>query len=125
MFGPDATGTSEGRQYLFYKIATGTESGTETVTFGGDLSNLKIARIYRFRGTRTVDFYEDTDALTADEDDIVDAPSVQSTVDNSLALAFVFITDDYAIGSFTGESGGDWTECVAEYMTTAGADGCI
>src|SRR3989304_5546115 len=40
LFGPDSTGT--GRQWLYYKISAGTETGTITVTIGGAVC--KIAR---------------------------------------------------------------------------------
>lgn len=42
-----------------------------------------------------------------------------------LALNFVAGNDDNALDAFTGESGGDWTEAVAEYAESAGTDGVI
>lgn len=40
---------------------------------------------------------------------------------NRLALQFVWLVSNQAVGSFTGESGGDWTEAVAEFASSSGA----
>lgn len=42
-----------------------------------------------------------------------------------LALQFVTVDDDNAVGAFTGMSGGTWTEAVAEYADSAGSDACL
>jgi len=42
-----------------------------------------------------------------------------------LALNFVAVDDDNVLGSFTGESGGNWAEAVAYYADSGGSDACI
>lgn len=42
-----------------------------------------------------------------------------------LACQFVAVNDDNAVGDFTGETGGDWVEAVAEFLSATGTDGCI
>jgi hypothetical protein len=42
-----------------------------------------------------------------------------------LALNFVAVDDDNALDPFAGETGGDWTEAVAEYATATGTDAAL
>jgi hypothetical protein len=55
----------------------------------------------------------------------ISAQSVATTGNGRLAVSFVFVNNDYSVGSFTGETGGDWTEAVSEFTTTTGSDGCV
>jgi len=120
LYGPDSTGY--GRQWIYYKFATGTESGTITVTISG--SSCKIARMYAFRNVALSSFTEGG-GFRSGYGDTISAQSVATVGPDRLAVSFVFVNDDNAVGSFTGESGGDWTETVAEFTTTAGYDGCV
>jgi hypothetical protein len=120
LYGPDSTGT--GRQWIYYKFADGSESGTLTITIGG--TSCKIARMYAFRNVAPSNFIESggfASGLTA----TISPPPVTTTGVSELAVAFVFVNDDNAVGSFAGETGGDWVEAVAEFTTTAGFDGCV
>ncbi|MGQ9719231.1 MAG: hypothetical protein ACUVWK_05280, partial [Nitrososphaerales archaeon] len=52
LYGPDSTGT--GRQWIYYKFATGSESGTITVDQSG--TTCAIARMYAFRNVALSSF---------------------------------------------------------------------
>jgi hypothetical protein len=120
LYGPDSTGT--GRQWVYYKFATGTESGTITITIGG--SSSKMARMYSFRNVALSSFTEGG-GFGSGYSSTINAPSVTTTDTNRLAVSFVFVNDDNAVDSFTGETGGDWAEAVSEFTTTEGSDGCV
>ena len=120
LYGPDSTGT--GRQWIYYKFATGSESGTITVTIGG--SSCKIARMYSFRNVALSSFTEGG-GFGSGSSSTLYAQSVTTTDTKRLAVSFVFINDNNAVGSFTGETGGNWGEAVSEYTTSAGSDGCV
>ena len=121
LYGPDAT--TLGRQWIFSMFATGTETGNQVVDVGV-VNIVKIGRMYAFRNVALSSFTEGggfgTGTVAA-----ISAQAVTTTGVKRLAVSFVFVNDDNAVGSFTGETGGDWTEAVAEYTTVSGADGCI
>jgi hypothetical protein len=116
--------TTTARQYLFYKLASGSESGTQSVSFGSDAAVCKMGRMYRFRRNATS---SPIGAVTTANGTgtAVNAPNVTVSSGNTLVCAFVAIANDDAIGSFTGETGGNWVEMVSEFTTTSGSDGCI
>lgn len=120
LYGPDSSGT--GRQWIYYKFATGTESGTITVDQSG--ATCAIGRMYAFRNVALSSFTEGggfgTGAVAT-----ISAQAVTTTNVKRLAVSFVFVNDNNAVGSFTGETGGDWTEAVAQFTTTSGSDGCV
>jgi hypothetical protein len=120
LYGPDSTGT--GRQWIYYKFATGTESGTITITIGG--TNCKTARMYAFRNVATSNSYEGGGFNTG-TGSTINAQSVTTTDTKRLAVSFVFVNDNNAVDSFTGETGGDWTEAVSEFTSSEGSDGCV
>src|SRR5262249_39018220 len=51
---------------------------------------------------------------------VLDA-SVTTTARDRLALQFVGLASNQAVGDFTGETGGDWVEAVAEFSSASGA----
>ena len=120
LYGPDSTGT--GRQWIYNKFSDGTESGTITVTIGGTVC--KMARMYAFRNVALSNFNEGG-GFGSGTGATISAQSVTTTDVKRLVVSFVLVNDDNAVGSFTGETGGDWTEAVAEFTTTAGSDGCV
>ncbi|MCW4044301.1 MAG: hypothetical protein NWE94_02140, partial [Candidatus Bathyarchaeota archaeon] len=120
LHGPDSTGT--GRQWIYYKFATGSESGTITVIIGG--SSCKIARMYSFRNVALSSFTEGG-SFGSGSSSTINARSVTTSGSDRLAVSFVFVNDDNAVDSFTGETGGDWTEATSEFTTSAGSDGCV
>jgi len=117
-----ADATSVGRQWLYYKVANGEETGTLTVLVGG--TDCKMGRIYAFRNVALSGFTEGGGFATG-VDDSIEIPSVTTTSTKRLAVAFTFINDDDTVGDAAGEAGGDWAEAVAEFTSTEGDDGCI
>lgn len=125
------TATSAGvvhlRQSIFYKVATGSETGTETVSVNNDVSQLtKMACMYRTRGSVTSSFAEDSDVTAVASSDVtITHPPVTTLGVNRLVLAFVAINDDQAQASFTSETGGDLTEFTTPHTSSVGDDGGI
>lgn len=115
-------GSAIGRAY--YKEADGTETGSLTVTgtFGG---NLTMGRIYSFAnyGGAIIE----ASATATGTGTTVNDQGVTTTDVDRLAINLVGVTTNSggvpAFPSFTGETGGDWTETLAEYTTTIGTDG--
>jgi hypothetical protein len=120
LYGPDSTGT--GRQWLYYKFAVGTESGTLTVTTNA--STYCMARIYVFENVALSSFTEGADFGTG-TDDSIECPSLTTINTKRLAVAFVFLNESLDVGDFTGESGGDWEEAVAEVKYPSYTVGCL
>jgi len=119
-----AGSTTTGRHYAFYKRSEGTESGNLGVTFGTDAAVCKAGRMYFFRNVDVVTPTEGGSTSKA-TGTTVTAVSLVTSGDDRLGLHFLYVTDDNAVASFTGESGGDWTEAVAEFTTTQGSDACM
>ena len=120
--GPQNIGTTpNGRHWVFGKIAAGTEDGA-AVDFGDQGGTVKRwGRIYSFTGFTggTIAELCNGFAATAHATD-PQMPTVTTTLVGALAVACVAQNDDNAVGSATGESGGDWVEAVAEYTATTG-----
>jgi hypothetical protein len=115
--------------YMGRVIANGTCSQDFTV---GASSDDLFARAYEFSGesagTTVATVCENGGSTwggSADTGTSVGAQSVVTNGPDRLALTFVFIDDDQAIGSFTGETGGDWTEVVAEFASATGTQACL
>jgi PKD repeat protein len=115
LYGPDATGGTTARvtQWIYYKFATGTESGTATVTVS-QTSGIygRGAMMYAFRNVALASFTESEGISTASSGTI-SPPSVTTLGVKRLAVAFEALAGDptgtLGLDSFTGESGGDWT----------------
>ena len=130
VFGPDVSTNST--MWILAKKATGSESGTVTVDIPSTGSNTFVARIYQFRDwlkdATWANNWEGGGLLnsvdTGDATNITHTAVTTTDVDR-LAVAFVAVVDDNALDAFTGETGGDWTEPVAEYTTITGTDGAI
>jgi flagellin-like protein len=119
--GPDASGGSgysgdeRVTQWIYYKFSTGSETGTGTVTISGTNYD-RAARMYAFRNVALTDFVEGAGSRNGD-DDVVLAQSVTTTGTNRLAVTFVSLNnnDIQNVVSFSGASGGTWTEAVSQY----------
>lgn len=106
-------------------MADGTCSADYTVGASGeDL----FARLYEFSGealgTTKATIIENggSDAVSTDGTGAtVDAGDCVTNDVDRLACSFVAIDVNRSIGDFSGESGGDWTEAVAEYAEAGGA----
>lgn len=120
LYGPDSTGT--GRQWIYYKFATGSESGSLTVTIGG--STAKLARMYAFRNVALSTFAENK-VFGFATSATISGQTVSTTSDGGLAVSLVFVNEANAVDPFTGETGGNWIEPVSEFTTTVGSHGCI
>lgn len=121
---------SEARQVIAFgrAIADGTVNVSPVSTGAGDI----YARLYEFTGVHTgttlSDILENSTAGT-----IVNATgSVAAVADTGvtttgierLAINAIAVNDDNALGSFTGETGGDWT-LSADFGSATGTDGEI
>lgn len=105
--------------------STGSESGTVTIpsisVSGG------IAVIHTFRNVATSAFIEDVTSSTNDSDTetAIPAPQVDAGGVHRLAVGLVGRGDDDGTRvSWTGESGGDWTE-VYDQVTATGVDSSV
>jgi hypothetical protein len=109
-------------------MADGTCSWDVTVgASGADLSGL----IYEFSGVSTGTTITQVGENVggsgggswrqlADTDTDLLAPDVVTSGNRELAVAFVHLRGAQSLGDFTGETGGDWTEAVAEYSHSTG-----
>jgi hypothetical protein len=118
-----AESSTVARQWIYYKFSTGSESGTITITIGG--TSCKVARMYSFRNVALSSFTEGGGFGYSASSTTMSAQSVTTTGINELDVSFNFVTYNTAVASFTGETGGDWIEAVAEFTTTAGSRGCV
>ena len=113
--------------FLYYKYATGSESGTVTVTRTAGTAGMG-ARIYGFRNVHqtigsAIEGYSFADLGSVST--IVDT-GVTTTGTLELAINIVYNADDANTPvSFTSETGGDWTEQQAEYEWASGNDGSL
>lgn len=116
--------TSNGEFYVWGKIADGTETGSVTVTFPNDFGVTKMARCFRFKNNNSTSVAAAIESIAEGQgtSNTYAAQNVTSTTNLSLAVQFVAVADDNTTGSFTGESGGDYTE-VATYLYDGGSDG--
>ncbi len=105
--------------YLGRVMANGTCSTDFAPSSGTDEA---IARIYEFsgeaEGTTFANICENdntTHGAGAGTGTSVNDDSVITSAADRLCLQIVCVTLDTTLGNFTGETGGDWTEAVAEY----------
>lgn len=125
LYGPDATGGTTARvtQWIYWKFATGTESGTPTVTVS-QTSGIygRGATMYAFRNVALNSFAEGANITTGNSASVL-APSVTTSGVKRLAVSFEVVAGDASdLNSFTGESGGDWT-LVSPYNVYHGTSG--
>lgn len=123
-------GNGNGQAGVWYKKASGSESGNITVTCTGN-TQVMAGRCYGVTGwndTGTLsDAYESLDesatTLTS-SNTIADVGITTSDVDR-LALNFVFVWDNNALDAFTGMTGGTWAEATADYQIDSGQDAAL
>lgn len=112
---------------VFTKVADGTESGTLSVSKANE-SVVSQARIYRFTGAGAATDTEGVASGLHGSGTTINMLSVTTTAADRLCLHLTFIRDSTSNqgapvqASATGETGGDWTEAVAEYTSTTGPD---
>lgn len=125
--GPDSNGAS--RQWIFAKSASGSESGSLTIDTNQGAGILAFAQIHRFTdwkndATMANNFEGLVFESSAGSTTVSDAGVTTSGADR-LAVNFISLGNSLAMASFTGETGGDWTEAVAEARTTTANNGTL
>lgn len=120
----DANGAGVGHHIAFYKIADGTESGNLTITFTTDTIDVKLARVYRFRGSSVDTLFGTKVVNGGGGTTTLSAPTVVAPA-KSLAICLTYETDNNSFTEFTGETGGDWTLPTAVFSTGLGADSLL
>lgn len=116
--------SSAGGVFIGRATATTVSVLADTGTSGTDL----YCRIYEFSGASdATSLGSVVEGSTAGDGGTaaVSDQGVTTTGPDRLALNFVQINDDNAMGAFTGMTGGTWAEVVAEYATATGTDGCL
>lgn len=121
LYGPDSSGT--GRQWIYYKFATGSESGTLTVTIGN--SACKVARMYAFRNVALSSFTEGTVYGSNAGSTTISAQSVATSGNGRLAVSFVLTTYSNTVPAFSGQTGGTWAVGDTGFTTTSGSRGSV
>lgn len=102
---------------LFWKIAAGTEGGTNlNVTMTG--GTRAGGQIYRFTGGAGIEAYSSRSQNTP-SDTNVPAKDLTTLGSKRLAIQCLFASVNTTIGDITGESGADYTEAVAEFAAAA------
>ena len=117
LHGPEVIQSTIARHWVFGKIAAGTEDGS-AVAFGNPaVTTQRGARVYSFAGrvSGTITDLVVGFAATSHGTD-PQMPTVTTTTAGGRAVALVAQNDNNTAASATGESGGDWTESVAEFV---------
>lgn len=107
--------------FTYYKVATGSESGNLTITTDAN-DTCNAARMYCFKYTRASGTPYEGLATGADNtaDIILDQTSVTTLSENRLCVHIAGAHNNTTVAAFTGETGGNFTEPVAEYSATGG-----
>jgi hypothetical protein len=131
LYGPAnlGTGTAVGRSWVYGKIADGGEDSA-TINFGTQGGTAgRYGRIYSFDGYVSGTLAQIIPAASFSDiptETSIPLPTVTTTKAGALAVALLTQDDNNALAAATGESGGSWTEPVAEFVsTTIGAQGCV
>lgn len=118
-------GASVAKQHLW--IGRSTSTSAPVASGGNTAGDDIIVRMYQFQdvntGSNLSDVIENataggTDTKTGTSTGI-SAPTVATLDVDRLAVCFVGVNDDNAVGAFTGMTGGTWGEAVAEYLESA------
>lgn len=110
--------------YFGRVLANGTVS--INVTVGGSGEDV-YARLYEFSGVHTGPSFTDVAESGSEAGGTaaqIDDNSVTSTGISRLGIQLVAVNDDNVLGSFTGETGGDWAEA-AEYNSATGTQATL
>lgn len=120
-------GSAIGRAY--WKVATGSESGSLSVSGSFGFLQLTMGRMYSFDGVDTTTPEEGSATHSDSGSSTINDEGVTTTGADRLAINLIGLTSGGAgapsQSNFTGETGGDWTEPTAEYTTTTGDDGSM
>jgi subtilisin family serine protease len=111
------------RAEWFWKRATGSESGTLTVTKASG-TNLLFGRMYRFTGAATSGTPFEAAAATGAGGTTLTPVDIATTGPNRRVVVLAALEDDLALGSFTGGTA-TVPEDVAEAKTATGTDAAL
>ncbi len=111
------------RAEWFWKRATGSESGTLTVTKASG-ANLLFGRMYRFTGVTTSGTPYEAAAATGGTTSTLTPVDVTTLGANRRVVALTALEDDLALGSYAGGTA-TVPEDVAEALTSTGTDGAL
>jgi hypothetical protein len=115
--GPNVIETTIGRHWLYGKIALGTEDGAANALGTQAVTTMRSGRCYSLSGYEAGKLEEVIRGFAhiSANSSTPGMPTVTTTVRGGLAVCCVAVNDNNATAPATGESGGDWTEAVAEY----------
>lgn len=104
-------------------------SGSLSITISHANGTDQYFRWYEFSGasaaTSVAGVFEDITATASGTATAINDEAVTTSGADRLAVNFVGVNDDNAVGAFTGMTGGTWAEAEAEYATATGTDACI
>lgn len=118
LFGPSVIQTTIGRHWIYGKVAAGNEDGAANALGSQAVTTMRSGICYSFSGrvsgdiTNLVRGFAETTHATDPQ-----MPTVGTTHPHSLAISCVVQNDNNALAAATGESGGDWVEAVAEFVS--------
>jgi uncharacterized repeat protein (TIGR02543 family) len=122
---PGEWGSPSAYQRLYYKLATGSETGALAVTLIGTsglpTTHVAVGRFYVFRGVALTAFTESPAGVT-DSNGTLPGPTVVTAGAGRLAVAFISIDNNPPMAPFESEMGGNWTEPVGEYGSGIGGN---
>ena len=119
--GPSAFTDGVVTQYVYFRDerSSGSDSGPVTFPVSAGAPNMGI--IYAFRDVALEDFWEAEADPTYATDGNALGPTIPTLGNARLACAFVSSNNGVSgMAAFTGETGGDWTEAVAEHTSGIG-----
>jgi hypothetical protein len=118
-------GTNTSRLGLAWKLGNGSETSVSITATGGATQDRIQARVYRFtaaNGFASPPVANITAGVTGNSAN-GSMPTVTPSGTNRLAVALIAHADSSTIAAATGETGGDWTEPIAEDAGTNGTIG--
>jgi hypothetical protein len=104
--------SSQSRHAVFYKKATGAESGNETITVTGTPTYDMLGQMFRFSGQDLTDpiYASARNSGSGGAEDI----GVTTTADGDMAVNVLYEEDQFStaegLSAFTGMTGGTWVE---------------
>lgn len=116
--GPHVIESTIGRHWIYGKIADGSEDGAANALGTQAVTTMRSGRCYSFSG-RVSGVIADLARGFAATSHATDPqmPTVTTTIADALAVACVVQNDNNALAAATGETGGDWVEAVAEFVS--------
>jgi hypothetical protein len=121
-YGPDTNSNASQWVYTCDARASGSESGTVSLTTGN--ANMWAARMYAFRNVATSSFLEAATTVNGSSG-VCGGPSITTLGTHRLLVACYGIDTNAAMAANVGATGGTWVEAVAEYATGTGSNAAM